>query len=194
MPIPDELHQLGSYRIRQALEIGANPGDAITGAVLLAIGSRETGMRNIVGGGYFDIKGKWHQTGVDRGFFQLNIEAHHGFLAASVGCESGSWLAAKGHHPAAEVGYVPQFTSACQYVKWQRSHSFVFAKQNGVRATERLHFAVGAHNLGDHGALTAYKHGGIEAVDAATTHGNYGSDVLARLLEVEAWLTRHNLS
>jgi len=188
--IPDELHQLGNYRIGQALDIAGAPDDAITGAVLLAIGSRESSMENIVGGGYFDKGGKWHTTGVDRGFFQLNIEAHHNFLASSVGCLSGSWTPVKGH-TAAEVGYVPQFTTACQYVKWLRSTSLVFAKQNKVKAADRLMFSVCAHNLGDHGALAAYQHGGVDGLNAATMHGNYGVDVLARLETIDAWLKAH---
>jgi hypothetical protein len=181
-----QLHRLGVYRIRRALQLAdVGAPDGISGALLMGVSSRETNMQNIVGGGYFDSTGKWHVTGEDRGAFQISVRFHLGWLIAQPGCLSGSWTPTPGRS-AGEIGYVPQWSTGCQYaIDMLRSNS-ERAQDVGIPESDAVFVAVAGYNRGIEGACNAYRAGKgtsderREAADRGTTGGDYAADVFAR--------------
>src|SRR3990172_9331778 len=96
---PDsELKQFGRWRTQRLYEQAARGlPDRIHGSLLVALASRETNLRNIVG---FD--------GHDRGLFQISDRYHSGWLDQSPGCASGSYVEA--YDSALPPGRVPGLT------------------------------------------------------------------------------------
>jgi len=126
--------------------------------VLLAVSSRETHCRNIVGDG-----------GHGRGAFQIDDRSHDAFL--------------RKHGVAA--GGVPPLKPAAAYAAQLLLDNGRFGRQQGVKAPDLLKFSLSAYNAGAGNAIKGYKAGDS---DARTAHGNYGADVLERLRIVQAWL------
>jgi hypothetical protein len=98
------LKRLGHYRVVAAQAVAAEgPPDGISGALLLALGLRETGLRNVNNPG-----------DTDHGCFQISELYHLAFLRSQPGCPEGSWLA-DGGHTADEVGFCPRYSPALAY-------------------------------------------------------------------------------
>jgi hypothetical protein len=175
MAIPDQLQQLGRYRIKRALDIAAKGDpDGIGGELLLAIGSRESGMRNIVG-----------DSGHGRGWLQIDDRYHQAWLADHLGCKSGSWWPSF-THSALDGGYCPRFSDACWRAISLLRTNRQFAKNRGVPDKYLTRFAVAAYNAGATGALRGWReHGDF---DHFTTGGDYSDDVIGRRAEVARWL------
>lgn len=169
--IEQDMHRLGRYRIQRALDIaGKGEPDGISGALLLAMCSRETNGRNIVG---FD--------GHDRGALQISDRYHAMWLREQLGCPSGSWKPDLRRN-ALEPGYVPQWTPSCwKAISILRSHR-VYARNRGVPAHLLTRFAVAAYNCGAYRALLSWRETG--GFDKYTTHGNYSTDVCDQRLPV----------
>lgn len=183
-----ELSGLGRYRVTTAVRLAAlDPEDGIAASTLLAIASRETNMRNIVGGGRF-IDGEWKPDGSDRGIFQISSTYHAAFLRSVIGCPSGSWSPDDSGLHALHAGYVPQFTTACQYAINMLAANVEYAEDAGVKEGQRVRFAIAAYNAGRGGALAGYREGDV---DSRTTGKDYSADVLRRRSEVQTWLVQH---
>lgn len=171
MSIDRELRDLGHYRVRRAQEIAlAGENDGISGALILAIASRETNMRNI----------NSHGDGADRGVLQINSYWHRAFLASVPGCKVGSWTPTYGR-TALDDGYCPRFTDSVTYAIGLLRDSIEYASDRGVPARDRVAFAIAAYNAGAGGAHAGYREGQI---DKYTTGGNYSRDVLIRRTQI----------
>jgi peptidoglycan hydrolase-like protein with peptidoglycan-binding domain len=121
--------------------------------LLVAVASRETNCRNIVGDG-----------GHGRGLFQIDDRFH------------GDWLR---EHGAAAPGAVPSVSDAAAYAAQLLAANYAFGRARGLRGAKLLKFAVSAYNAGAGGAWRALRATGDP--DTGTTGGDYGADVLARM-------------
>jgi hypothetical protein len=140
----------------------AERGRRLPRGILLAVASRETGCRNVVGDG-----------GHGRGAFQIDDRFHF------------DWLA---RHGAGKPGTVPPLAPAAAYAASLLAADQAFARRNGIPSRARLKFMLSAYNAGSLGALRGYRRGDS---DLATTGRNYGADVAERLGLVRRWLSLH---
>ena len=127
--------------------------------ILLAIASRETHCRNVVGDG-----------GHGRGYFQIDDRAHPAFLRK---------------HGALGAGGVPPTREAALYAAQLLLDNGTFGKRSGVKPVDLLKFSLSSYNAGAGNAIKGYRDGDS---DRRTAHANYGRDVLERLRIVTAWL------
>jgi hypothetical protein len=173
--LEQQLQQLGHRRLDIVADL-AHEGeeDGIGPALLLALASRESNMRNIVGDG-----------GHGRGWLQIDDRFHHDFLAAHRGCDSGSFTPT--HPSAAAPGLCPTLTASTIHAIALLRAGMRFARSRGVPEEQVLRFAVAAYNAGAGGALQGFQHGDV---DGATTGRDYSRDVLARKAAVARILER----
>ena len=120
--------------------------------LLLAIASRETGCRDVVG-----------DHGHGRGYFQIDDRYHHGWLA---------------RHGAGAPGTTPPPVEAATYAAGIVESNLAYGRLYGVRGAELMRFALSAYNAGPLGALRGYRAGDS---DLETTGRDYGVDVLGRM-------------
>ena len=125
---------------------------ALPQALLLAVASRETGCRDIVG-----------DHGHGRGVFQIDDRFHH------------DWLE---RHEAAKPGKIPPLAAAAELAATLLAAAHDIASRHGLRGEAAVKFAACAYNAGVGGALEGLRHGDP---DLATTGRNYGSDVVRRM-------------
>lgn len=174
-----ELEAFGQHRIEIVAELAHDgPPDGIGPALVLALGSRETDLRNIVG-----------DQGHGRGWLQIDDRFHPGFLSTHRGCSSGSFTAK--FASALPKGRVPTLTAATLFAVQLLRGNMQFARQHGVPKAQVLPFAVAAYNAGAGGALDGFRAG---KVDLKTTGKNYSADVLARAQVVARFLKRNGLT
>lgn len=170
-----QLRALGTRRVDMVSDLAhEGENDGIGPSLLLALGSRETNMKNIVGDG-----------GHGRGWLQIDDRFHHDFLAKHRGCESGSWNPTR--PSAAPRGLVPSLTAATIYaIRLLRSNTD-FARNHGVPEDTVLRFAVAAYNAGAGGALKGFRAGDV---DRHTTGRDYARDVFGRKAAIARILER----
>jgi peptidoglycan hydrolase-like protein with peptidoglycan-binding domain len=129
-------------------------------AVLLAIASRETHCRDIVGDG-----------GHGRGLFQVDDRSHAAFLR---------------RHGVGGPGGIPPVAAAADYAGQLLKDNLAFGRGKGLAGDALLKFALSAYNAGAGGAWRSLQERGDS--DARTAHGNYARDVLERMRLARAWL------
>jgi hypothetical protein len=174
-----ELNAFGPHRVQVVTELaheGAN--DGIGPALLLALGSRETNLRNIAG-----------DMGHGRGWVQIDDRFHGPWLDAHAGCDSGSWDAK--YRSALPAGHVPTLTASTLLAIEMLHDNMTFARRNGVADGQALRFACAAYNAGAGGAIQGVHAGNV---DSRTTGRDYSADVFARKEAITNWLQRHGLS
>jgi hypothetical protein len=184
-----ELLRFRRWRAERVLELAAaGEPDRIHGTLVLAIGSRETNLRNIVGGGYFDDLGDWHTTGVDRGLFQINQVYHERWLASVQGCQSGEYAEVYGvpDGGALPIGRVPGLTASIKKVISILRYNITLAVKAGIPDEEVLAVAVAGYNGGVGSAIRAYQKDGDP--DLVTTGKNYSRDVLLRQRAIRSFI------
>jgi hypothetical protein len=176
--LEDELEAFGSERVEAVANL-AHEGepDGIGPSLLLALGSRETNLRNIVG-----------DQGHGRGWLQIDDRFHGPWLDAHAGCDSGSWEAK--HKSAGAAGHVPTLTASTVKAIDMLRDNMAFGRSHGIAESQLVRFAVAAYNAGAGGALAGARAGNV---DAKTTHGDYSADVLDRQKAVSRWLQRNKL-
>jgi hypothetical protein len=175
-----ELEAFGHHRIEIVGELAHDgPSDGIGPALLLALGSRETDLRNIVG-----------DAGHGRGWLQIDDRFHPSFLSTHRGCDSGSFTAK--FASALPKGRVPTLTAGTLFAVQLLRGNMQFAREHGVPKAQILRFAIAAYNAGAGGALTGFRSG--KGVDFKTTGKNYSADVLARAQVVGRFLKRNGLA
>src|SRR5262249_20770012 len=125
--------------------------------LLLAIASRETNMKDVVGDG-----------GHGRGLFQIDDRSHSDFLAKQ---------------GAAGAGGKPPIAAATDYAAGLLASNLGFGQGNGVPAAQLIKFACSAYNAGPGNALAGFKLGDS---DKRTAGGDYGRDVVDRLAAIQA--------
>ena len=192
MAYPDsELLRFKRWRVERVLSLAAEGGpDMIHGTLLLAMGSRETNLQNIVGGGYFDDAGRWHTTGVDRGLYQVNAGYHERWLRSVPGCLSGSYAEVYSTNDggAFPEGRVPGLTAstkkAIAILRW----NITYARKQGIPEFDLVRVAVAGWNSGVGTSIKAYKEKGDP--DKYTTGGDYSRDVLERQRKIRAFIQR----
>lgn len=160
-------------------EAARPPADNIPGALILAVGLRETGIQNITGDG-----------GHGRGWLQIDDRFHGPFLAAHAGCRSGSWdfTFSRREGGARPAGRCPGMLAAQRYATGLILASEAFAVSHGVPHVHAGRFAIAAFNCGAGNALRAFEAGGIANIDRFTTGQDYSADVLANVKAVRAAL------
>jgi hypothetical protein len=173
-----ELNRFGPDRIRSVAElVHQGQPDGIGTALMLAIGSRETNLANIVG-----------DHGHGRGWLQIDDRFHGPWLKAHAGCKDGTWKAA--FSSALPSGRVPTLTASTMHTIDMLQSNVAFGAARGVPLAQRIRFAVAAYNAGPTGAIHGFAGGNV---DANTAHGDYSVDVLSRRDAVARYLQRHGL-
>lgn len=176
--LEDQLEAFGRAKIEIVAELAhEGPADGIGPALMLALGSRETDLRNIVGDG-----------GHGRGWLQIDDRFHHMWLSNHRGCESGSFKAK--FASALPIGRVPTLTASTMFATALLRANAQFAQQHGVPKEQSMRFAIAAYNAGPGGALKGFKAGNV---DGETAHRDYSKDVLERKAVVARFLKRNGL-
>jgi hypothetical protein len=172
-----QLRAFGHRRIDVVSDI-AHEGedDGIGPALLLALGSRESNMRNIVGDG-----------GHGRGWLQIDDRFHHGFLETHRGCVPDSFTPTQ--PSAAPRGLAPSLTASTMFAIELLRSNMSFARGRGVPEDTVLRFAVAAYNGGAGGALQGFGEGNV---DNHTTGRDYSKDVLGRKAAIARILERES--
>lgn len=168
------LTGLGNYRVKRTQEVAAL--NSLDGAVILCLGMRETGLRNIT-----------NPAGTDRGCFQISDLYHHEFLSRIPGCLTGSWVPEQ-HRVAAERGYVPRFEDGLQEAIRILHEGLAYAHDLKVGTSQVLAFGLASYNAGLGGAERGWKAGDV---DRFTTGKDYSAWILERVGLVQAWLGAH---
>lgn len=175
------------YRTERVLELAAKGDpDGIHGTLLLALGSRETNLSNIVGGGHFEDD-QWVPTGEDRGVFQISAKYHAHFLSSVPGCLNGEYAEAFDveHGGALPTGRVPGLTRAAEFVIQHLRDGIDTARTSGIPEKDCLRVSVAGYNAGFVNAVKGYKAGDV---DKFSTGGDYSADVLSRQLRFRSAL------
>lgn len=172
----DALEQFGHRRCAKVRRVvNDRPNDRIGTGLILAIGVRESDLRNIVGDG-----------GHGRGFLQIDDRYHDEWLASVQGCRDGEWK--RSYESAAPAGRVPPLVPMARYAVHLLHGNLAYAKRNGVPKRKQVPFAVAAYNCGAGGALAGWRED--DNPDKYTTGGNYAADVLKMRAEANRWLKR----
>ncbi len=169
------LKGLGNYRVLVAQELASTGSpDPFSGALLLALGLRESRLTNIN-----------NPAETDHGCFQISELYHADFLQHEPGCPARSWTPVTGH-TAVEDGYCPRFTPACAYalMMLKSAHRYALGKD----ITDPLRFAIAAYNAGFGGATRGWREGDV---DRYTTGGDYSAWVLGHRRKVNIFLNAH---
>jgi hypothetical protein len=186
--VGDALARFGNYRVLRTQQL-AEP-TFFHPSVLMALGLRETGLRNICGGAKLE-NGKWVQAFTDRGCFQISeqVSDERAWLSATPGCPNGQWEPAPGETgPALRVMHVPRFTYAAIFVLGGAEVNRAQAIKADVNMADLLRFCVAAHNAGFTGALNGYRNGNV---DENTAHGDYSATVMATAPLIHTWVQEH---
>lgn len=171
------LKGLGEYRVIAAQDVADDVlGDGITGALMLAVGLRETGLRNIN-----------NPADTDHGCFQISELYHLDFLVSEPGVLENQWRVQEGSTATADdTGFCPRYTPALVYAHRIICDATLYARSKGYRAPVR--FALAAYNAGLGGALAGYKAGDV---DKFTTHGDYSAWVMFHKPMIQKWIDLH---
>lgn len=195
--IGQALARLGAYRVRRAQTVAAEgKPDGISGALVLALGMRETWGRNVQGGAKYDaVKKKWvaldpsnpdDAAKMDVGWTQINRGYHYRTLLQMPAVASGTWgPVIEGKNPV-NAGYVPRFEEALRFTVNELQEAVAYGHDHGVM--DPVRYAVAAHNAGMGGALRGEKEG---SVDKYTANGDYSEWVMAAKSQVNQWLGKH---
>ena len=125
---------------------------ALPRALLLAVASRETNCRDVVG-----------DFGHGRGVFQIDDRFPH------------DWLA---EHGAAFPGETPPVADAAELAASMLADAIAIARRHELAGAATTRFAASAYNAGLGGALAGLRRGDS---DLETTGRDYGADVVARM-------------
>lgn len=173
-----ELEAFGTHRIQVVTELAhESANDGIGPALLLAIGSRETNLQNIVG-----------DHGHGRGWLQIDDRFHAPFLQTHRGCDSGTYKPK--FTSALPAGRVPTLSAATQQTIAMLRQNAAFGKSQGVPKDQLIRFACAAYNAGATGAIEGFRAGDV---DTNTTGKDYSTDVLSRKQAIARFLRAHPL-
>lgn len=184
------IRQFGNYRFERTYKV-ADEGepDGIAGKHIIALGLRETHLRNINGGAIL-VNGVWEEappTEQDGGCFQISRVHNEAALAEMPAVAEGTWKPTVAGKTAADPGMCPRFEDSLQYTMKRMKLAQDYGRRNGVAAADIPRFGVAAHNAGFGGALWGYKKGDV---DLYTTHNDYSAWVFrhAKLVSRFVWL------
>ena len=186
----------GQYRIQRAYELaGVGAPDGISGSLILALGLRETGLRNIEGGAKWDpVRNRWVGLGpedahiMDVGALQIARRWNPAVLKALPAVKVGTWAPVVPGKTPYDLGYAPRWTDSLRVAIRELQEGADFARDNGITGDDAIRFAVAAYNAGQGGALSGYRAGNV---DKYTAMGDYSAWVLATRTVVNHWLGKH---
>lgn len=191
--VGNALANCGHYRVTRA-QLVAREGapDLISGSTVLALGMRETSLRNIQGGAKFE-NGQWvaqdDPNKMDVGVFQISREHNMAALRLMPGVANGTWGPVVPGKTAADSGYVPRYEESLRFTIENMREAIAFAQDHNIPSVQFLSFGIAAHNAGIGGALNGWRlHGDV---DYYTTHADYSSWVLRHRSLVNQWLGDH---
>lgn len=188
--LQDALHKFGAYRVHRVGEVldALENSRNVTQAIVLALGLRESFLRNVEGGAKM-VDGKWVKQDdpklMDVGPFQISRWWHREALQKMNAVKVGTWKPVAVGRSAYDGGYAPQFEDSCLYAVNELVASVKWAKQQGIKKTDRVRLAIAAHNAGRGGALSGYRKGDV---DLLTARQDYSSWVLRHAARVDQWL------
>ncbi len=190
-PTPAEvgqaLKEFSNYRcLRSQQLVHDMPHAPLPASVMMGLGLRESGLKNICGGAIF-VEGKWVQSFSDRGCFQISDKIDRDWLASVPGCSNGNWLPQEGFS-ALEPMHCPRFTDAAKRVLYVAQLNHNQGLKAGVDDSEIVRFTVACHNAGFHGALEGWKAGNV---DLHTTHQDYSAWVMRQSYVIHKWIMDH---
>lgn len=191
------LEAMGNYRVKRAQAV-AHEGfnDGIGGALVLALGMRETWGHNVQGGAKL-VNGKWvaldpaiaeDARKMDVGWLQINRYYHYNALKRMPAVKTGTWGPMISGHWPTETGFVPRFEESLRFTIAELREAIAFGLDEGVPVAEIVRFAVAAHNAGQGGALSGFNSGNV---DRYTAKGDYSAWVLEAKSHVNDWLSHH---
>jgi hypothetical protein len=102
---------------------------------------------------------------------------------------SGTWGPVVPGKTPMSGGYVPRFEEQIRFTIEEMREAIAFAEDNRIPESQRVRFAVAAHNAGMGGALAGWRAGNV---DKYTAQGNYSEDILYKRTEVNRWLAQHD--
>ena len=137
----------------------------VSPVLVLAIGSRESGLRNIVG-----------EDGHGRGVFQQDDRFQGAFLNSTRGCRPGTYVPA--FASALPKGRVPTLAAGCRHLVETLEANVVLAIRWGIPNGHRLRFALAAYSAGPGGAMIGWRD--HHDADRRTAGGDYSEDVMER--------------
>jgi len=176
--LEEQLDRFGPEKVRIVAELcHQGAPDGVGPALVLAMGSRETNLANIVGDG-----------GHGRGWLQIDDRFFATWLSRHAGCRDGTWRPR--FASALPGGRVPTLTHSTLQAIEILHGNVAFATSRKVPPRDRMRFAIAAYNCGAGNAIQAIAAGDV---DARTAHGDYSADVLERRDVVARYLKRHGL-
>jgi hypothetical protein len=137
----------------------------VSPALVLAIGSRESDLRNIVGA-----------DGHGRGVFQQDDRFQQAFLNSTRGCRQGTYVAA--FASALPKGRVPTLSAGCRNMVETIEANVALAIKWGIPNGHRVRFALAAYSAGPGGAMIGWRD--HHDADRRTAGGDYSADVMER--------------
>jgi hypothetical protein len=187
------LRNFGKTRCLRTQQLAAENGRRrLSGPLLMAIGMRETWLRNILGGAVRDASGKWvpepDWRRQDAGALQISKRYHADALKGMRAVKAGTWYPSIEGKTAYDEGMVPMFSDAVPFVLASMGYALDLAKQNGVKPEDRQRFVAAAHNAGTGGALMGWRAGDM---DRNTAGGDYSAWVMDAIVKVEVFLLKH---
>lgn len=187
--VGEALRRLGNYRVRRTQTVALEGApDGISGSLVLALGLRETRLRNVNGGARLE-RGVWVPSKDDRGVFQIASKYHAAELARMPGVAEGTWAPVIAGKSPADERYCPRFEDSLRFTLAAMHEAQALAEDHDVPVDERARFAVAAHNAGAGGALEGWLNGDV---DENTTHGDYSAWVGHHAGIIRAWLREHD--
>lgn len=188
--VDSAIKRFGYYRTRRTQQVAAmGPPDGISGALLLALGLRETLLQNINGGARFDPElQKWVATTEDHGVFQISTRHHQRVLAMMPAVEVDTWGPVVPGFSAYDEGYCPRFEDSLQFTLRYMHDAQEQGSDAGIDPDDLGRFAVVAHNAGVSGALRGFREGNP---DKYTAGGDYSTWIMAHRTKVNTWLRGH---
>lgn len=180
------LAHFENYRVLRSQQIVKEHSNFPHASTLMALGLRESGLKNICGGAVMK-DGKWVRSFTDRGCFQISESVAAEWLKSVPGCPEGSWSPKEGHN-ALEQHFCPRFTDAAQYTCREFATNREQAKQAGVKDADLERFCVAAHNAGFGGAISGYRAGNV---DKNTALGDYSAWVVKYASVIHTWVVNH---
>jgi hypothetical protein len=161
-----QLNRFGSARVAVVDKtLLAVQAPHVSPALVLAVGSRESTLRNVVAG-----------DGHGRGVFQHDDRFQQAFLNTTRGCRHGSYVAA--FTSSLPKGRVPTLAAGCRQTVETIEANVALAIRWGIPNGHRLRFALAAYSAGPGGAMLGWRD--HHDADRRTPGGDYSEDVMER--------------
>lgn len=181
-----DLKRLTKRRTQTVLNVARSGApDNVSGALVLALFSRETNCRNICGGGTF-VGGEFIPSYQDHGLAQISELYWQAWLKVHKGCEEGTYKAVT-DSVLERKRLVPRLTDQTEFVCAHLDGNIVQARKAGARNPKAV--GVAAYNCGFWNALRGEQI--YDDPDHSTTGGDYSADILERERAIRRWLTKY---